>query len=602
MTSPYIKLKLSLDNLKKIKISKNDGSFEESNLRIFKNFNIECINFKNFQIILIGNPIIDNTNFFFNLFKNKIQNIKKIRFELSKIDGQFLIFVNFFKKKKFYIINDRFASIPIYLYKIKNEIYISHLYYDLNFINDIKKLNLNNFNFLQVIFFNRMFSDYTFHEEIKYLLPSTFYNFSSKKTARYKYWTPNFTSKIHKFDKNVGKKYIELLNKSIEKNLKNFKKNEIGIFLSGGHDSRSVLLAAKDKKPSCLSVSFSNNYEVQVAKKVSKTLNLKNKFIKLKNNHFEDNIDNITRINSGFYSFIDTLFVGFNHKIRKSIKVLIHGHGLDYMFQGMYIPFSWIKIFKRPTFFKIMKDLRNTDITDYFLNNISYRVKGVNIFDYLKPKYKKQIKNYLYKILDEINVKSKKKSLNKNDNWEYMMIDTLSRHYSYPNVLSKLSLRQQRVVSFDNDLFDFYLSLNPKIRLEAKCMRYLMREINPEVGKIETGNWGLPAADGPFLKTLKLLFRKIKRHVTLNQQFKAPTSKDRTWPTRGDYIRNSKFFRDLIDEMIESKNFKNILYYFDWNKIDKLKISLLNNKNNNSDSFFTILLTLFYFLKKIKKV
>ena len=63
-------------------------------------------------------------------------------------------------------------------------------------------------------------------------------------------------------------------------------------------------------------------------------------------------------------------------------------------------------------------------------------------------------------------------------------------------------------------------------------MRYLMKSINKNIGKVETGNWGLPASDGPTLKTLKLILRKIIRHITSNEKFKAPTAKDRTWPTR----------------------------------------------------------------------
>ena len=74
-----------------------------------------------------------------------------------------------------------------------------------------------------------------------------------------------------------------------------------------------------------------------------------NKFIKLEKNHFEKNINLITRINSGFYSFIDTLFVGIDNQIPKN-KILIHGHGLDYMFQGMYLPFRWIKFSKDQLF------------------------------------------------------------------------------------------------------------------------------------------------------------------------------------------------------------------------------------------------------------
>ena len=83
------------------------------------------------------------------------------------------------------------------------------------------------------------------------------------------------------------------------------------------------------------------------------------------------------------------------------------------MFQGMYLPFSWIKIYNRPTFFKIIKDLNKTELTDYFIRNISYRVKGVDIFEFIKPQYKKNIKKYLYNLINEINIKSQKLSPNK---------------------------------------------------------------------------------------------------------------------------------------------------------------------------------------------
>ena len=137
MSSPFIKLKINLNNLKKIKISKNDREFKENNLFIYKNFNIKCIDYETFQVILIGNPLINNQKLFFSIFKNNLHNVRNIKSELSKINGQFLILFNFYKKKKFFLFNDRFASIPIYIYKIKNEIYLSHLYYDLNLVKTV---------------------------------------------------------------------------------------------------------------------------------------------------------------------------------------------------------------------------------------------------------------------------------------------------------------------------------------------------------------------------------------------------------------------------------------------------------------------------------
>ena len=602
MSSPFLKLKINTKKLSKIKISKNDDNFKNNIISIFKNFQIKSKLHRDFQIITIGNPIIDDFDKFLKDIHDKRNNIQKLKKDLRKINGQFLIIINYYKDNKFAIINDRFASIPIYYLRDKDNFYFSHLYYDLNQIKIVKKLNFEKFNFLQVLFFNRMFGDYTFHKDIKYLLPATIDFIYNNKYRLIKFWAPNFNNKIHKFTSNVGDTYVKLLSNSVNRNLKEFKKKQVGIFLSGGHDSRSVLLTSKKKTPLTISVSFSKNYEIEVAKKVSKILNLKNKFIKLENKHFEKNLNIITRINSGFYSFLDSLFVGIEKKIPKNIKVLIHGHGLDYMFQGMYIPFNWIKILNRPTFFKVIKKLNNVEITNYFINNISYRIKGVDLFDLIKSKYKDKIKKYLFNVINEINVKAKKNSSNKYDNWEYIMSDTLSRHYSYPNVLTTLSLKQQRTVSFDNDLFDFYLSLDPNIRLKSECLRYLLKNIDKKVGKVETGNWGLPASDGPTLKTLKLIFRKIMRHITSNPKFKAPTAADRTWPSRYDYLRNSKYFRNLLSEICRSNKFKKILNYFDWEKIDLLKNDLLDKNKKQSDSFFTMLITLYLFLKKIKKV
>lgn len=129
-----------------------------------------------------------------------------------------------------------------------------------------------------------------------------------------------------------------------------------------------------------------------------------------------------------------------------------------------------------------------------------------------------------------------------------------------------------------------------------------MNSLDKDVGKIETSNWGFSASDGPLIKTIKLISRKILRHVTGNSNLKAPTSKDRTFDKRGEYLRNSVFFKKLISEMLLSKQFKKLLFYFDWKKINDLSDRVLNDKNNKEDSFLTMLLTIYIFLKKIKKL
>ena len=67
-------------------------------------------------------------------------------------------------------------------------------------------------------------------------------------------------------------------------------------------------------------------------------MNIKNNFIKINENHFHDNLDEMIETTSGYYSVINCLFNGLPKKGIEKFDALIHGHGLDYMFHGMYLP------------------------------------------------------------------------------------------------------------------------------------------------------------------------------------------------------------------------------------------------------------------------
>ena len=79
-------------------------------------------------------------------------------------------------------------------------------------------------------------------------------------------------------------------------------------------------------------------------------------------------------------------------------------------------------------------------------------------------------------------------------------------------------LAEQRTPCFDNDMFDFYLSLPPQQRVEAEMMRYALNTMNPALGRIHTGNWGMPAGASPAEKTAWLIGRKLLRHLTGNNR------------------------------------------------------------------------------------
>ena len=112
------------------------------------------------------------------------------------------------------------------------------------------------------------------------------------------------------------------------------------------------------------------------------------------------------------FTIDNALFIRpFDFKKNK-IDVMLNGHGFDYLFQGMYLPSKFIKFFDRPTFFKKLLKYES-DISSQFLNQISFRLKYMNIFEYLDPKYEKKFFKNLYHSCQQIEQEAKKISKKK---------------------------------------------------------------------------------------------------------------------------------------------------------------------------------------------
>ena len=157
------------------------------------------------------------------------------------------------------------------------------------------------------------------------------------------------------------------------------------------------------------------------------------------------------------YSIDNAFFFGIENEVSPHVDVLLHGHGIDYMFQGMYIPSNCLSLFNRPTFIKSVKPL-GENLTDFFLENIGYRLKYIDRSEYLLPEYMSIAYDDVRKSVADAFSKAPNTAIHRKIN-ENSVVNGLSRHYSWPNIGSKMSLAQVRTPCFDNDIFDFYLSL-----------------------------------------------------------------------------------------------------------------------------------------------
>ena len=109
-----------------------------------------------------------------------------------------------------------------------------------------------------------------------------------------------------------------------------------------------------------------------------------------------------------------------------------------------------------------------------------------------------------------------------------------------------------RTPVFDNDIYDFYLSLPSKLRVTGGALRSAQKILNNETAAIPTANFGLPCAESPLRKTVRLIIRKILRDISKLKKFSAPMLSDRTWPDRDIYLNKNTSYQALVNEAINS--------------------------------------------------
>lgn len=364
-----------------------------------------------------------------------------------------------------------------------------------------------------------------------------------------------------------------------------------GIYLSGGHDSRFVAMTAAPGA-NCYTLGFSDNYEVGCARRIAAVCGHVHHYTPLSDDYFEKTLDEAAYLSGGMYATDHALFLG--EAAADAPPVYLHGHGLDFMFQGMYLHAVPVRLMGRETYIRRMTPFPS-DMTRHFIDTVSFRMK----FD-AASFYTDHAGSYadaLYGTVREVYEAGARLTDDLSARWEYLIFHHPARHYTFTNVLSKRTRGEVRTPSLDHDVYDFYLSLPDRFRIHTDVLRGAMRRVNPVAAMIPAGNHALPAALGPYAKTAWRAGRKALRHLTGSPRFAVPGAADRTWPDRNDYFRAHPAYLAAAREALNNPGFKDFLSFIDWRVLSARGDEILSAPYGGG--FWVSLLTYYRFYKHL---
>lgn len=417
---------------------------------------------------------------------------------LRRLDGEFLLVCA--TPSSLRIVSSRFASPPFFYYakadRFAGAFSHAHLWRRLAARG---WLELADDAFFDLLVYKRIFGDKT-HARDAYILPtSTVLSWDGRGVDLRKYWRPDFTKKTARPLEQEAGLLAEALQNGMRKKLSDGARP--GLFLSGGLDARTVLAAACGigKAPTCFTVNPFENREVKVAQEAARIAGAPHVFLALNDGHFARTEAAACEVVGGLHMPM-FMYLGFEDEIASRADALFHGHGLDYLFQGMYAPYHKHTLLGRPLPLRTPVKLSGS-MEEYLLENASYRTKDARWMDLLSPETRERQFARLRAELSARLAEAREIADDPVDQLEYLTFYNFGRHYSFGDHWGMNVTRPQRCLTFDNDIYDVYQRLPYRYRFDARILRATLAKLNPALADLMNANHQYPAWSSSWQRT-----------------------------------------------------------------------------------------------------
>jgi len=528
-----------------------------------------------FQVTVWGRPYISTSRL------TEVPRTTSLGQLVKKLDGEWLLTGD--SDEQFVVANDRFASIPLFYALAKTDLIFSTQY--LPIWKELLKrheLEVQQEAFFEFLHFQRLFGETTFDKSTKVLAPGSIITFdkSDLKLRSERYWTPSRSNKYTN-TKDSAEALASAFKKSVELKTEGIEKT--GLLLSGGLDSRVILGALQGiSGVTAFTVGSTRNNEVQVAESLANTAGVTFEFVQRPEDQYANALLGSSAVSGGMFSFQHAHFGQLDFGESEQI---LHGHGLDYFFQGMYIPSTRRKILGKVTAMYALAPVSDSDLSDQYTIDAKYRLKGASASSFIKTtsmdRVHSKVSSDIEDLLQEFDEDDALEA------WDLLTTHAPSRHYTYLNLLSIAPGHQQTTVAFDNEVLDIYLGTPAQVRHGTSLLVETIRQLDPRLLAIRNANTNHSPALSPFGLTLSIWLRGLKRRLGMSVD-SAPEQADRSWPSTADILRGSDVFKRRLRSLPTSERLQ-ALEIFNIDAISAAVNQFESGDSNMSGALLTFL-------------
>jgi len=437
---------------------------------------------------------------------------EKVGLNLVKyVNGLFIIAIYDKRKRKFFIINDRYGFFPVY-YSLNNK--------RLVFGSEIKAIlkdptihpTLNEEAIPEFLTFMYCLGTKTFFKGIELLPPASIltYDMKENKVQIEQYW--DFSLNDQGRDINVYvKEFQRFMKQAVKRATED--KEKIGLFLSGGMDSRIIAGLAKETANKLITFTYGvKGCSEQVnARKVAEKLGVENIFLEIPSDFILKYAEKSVYRGEGIVSVRESYLMPIFEQIREI--------GVDTVLSGSFAE-DWLVLPEQPFNGRVntidLKDSQSKEeMAKYLLRDLQ---AGISVEEYKNAfsdsfydKIKEKFMINFYQTLDGIPFNSAE------DIICYWMLRQRIRRWLYGISQYRAWFLKVRYPGLDNDYVNsFAFGVPPSLRVGRPIIRKILIDVFPPLAAIPYSRTGVPlnsklVREREFLMGINMKFRGIVR-------------------------------------------------------------------------------------------
>ncbi len=471
------------------------------------------------------------------------------------------------------IFSDRYAYRPLFYLMRGETFYCASELKGITVVDPEKKV-IDEIGLMGLFSFGSHIMDRTWLKGYKKLPPASILVVNARGLTIEKYWDYHYDESAKRLDQeSYFTEFRLLLDRAVERCMKG--PSRIGLFLSGGYDSRTV--AAAIQKHHFPIPAFTFGYEqsrdVQYAKQLSTRLGCRHFYLYDKGPYLFDYCRKIIWRSEGMISFYNQTSMRYHPFIKEHADILLLG--ILGEFSGSH---TWPRLLLTRTRVGAIEA-----IFARLLRRSPQELKRIFQPSFFST-YFGELKNEFEGSFDSI---SNEHPLNIADSWQYHFYQ---HRNTFQTSMVDRYLFEVRGPHMDAELVEFLLTIPPLARLEQRVYKKMIAYGFPEIRDVPCTNSGKPINPNFLGEYLTMALRYVGRKISipLQQWCGSTPGLGREFRDPDEELRNETQLQDLLlGSFIPSGIFSETIFNCD--EIKRMIQEHYEGKGNHADTIFLLI-------------